>query len=191
MIQEIICQMACQPCVHGFLSVMLRQPKRLRTFHCQQRHKDEAQGNRIALARQCNQAEGTGQGREYHQQYQQHRGQRSHIQLAVGERADLEQRVFGAHIESLHHLRKRQNHKRHRLAASQLTGDLLAEVEGDQGQRAEHDALDNCAQTQTVSEDTLVLGLRLLLHDVILNGLHAQRDSGQTVGNKVDPQQLH
>ena len=65
------------------LFMMLRQPKGFGTFHRQQRNKDQAECDGIALARQSNQSEHAGQGREYHQQHKKQRRECSHVQLAV------------------------------------------------------------------------------------------------------------
>ena len=46
------------------------------------------------------------------------------------------------------------------------------------------------ADAKAVSEQTLVLGLGVTIHDVRFYGLHAQRDSGQTVCDQIDPQQM-
>ena len=42
-----------------------------------------------------------------------------------------------------------------------------------------------------MGENPLIFGLGLVIHHIGLHRFHAQRDGGQRIGHKVDPQKLH
>ena len=86
-------------------------------FHDHQRNQNQTEPDQVQLGGEVDQSESGGDGREQHQRDQQRGGESGEVQRLVGERADLEQGVVGAHVERLHNLAHGQHHERQRLTA--------------------------------------------------------------------------
>ena len=110
-------------------------------LHHDQGNQNQTQTDQILCAGKGDQTENCAQRGKQHQTHQQNGGQRSKIQIAVGEHTNLEQGMLGAHIECLHHLRERQYHEGKCLTAFDHAGLGFAEIVGDQRQHTEHDTL--------------------------------------------------
>ena len=85
----------------------------------------------------------------------------------------------GAHVEGLYHLGKGQDHKGQRLSTGDRTCGVLTDPVGRQGQKAEHHALQDDTNAESMGKQSFIPGAGGLIHDVLLHRFHTQRDSGQ------------
>ena len=127
-----------------------------------------------------------------HERDERDREQRHPVEHLVGEGTDLEQRMSRTHVVCVERLRERKHQEGRRAA---LFGAQMESVARDavarQRQRRKHTALQHDLQAVAVGEDALFFGAGLVVHDVGLQLLHAQRHGGQRVADQVDPQKLN
>ncbi len=152
------------------------QPKRLGTLHHKKRDKTQAETEQIEPGGKHDKPKRRGKRREKHRRDKQDGDEARLVQLSVAKRPDFKEGVIRAHIIGLHDLRECEHHKGERLTAGQLAGDVPANEEAGERQNREHGALEDHAQAEAVREYALVFRLRFPIHNIVLDGLHTERN---------------
>ena len=108
-------------CFKKLFSVVLTNAQRLCDLHNEEGYEDERKADKVMLPREVDEPEdGVKSGNEHNERNEDNRREGCKIEVLVGERADLEERVLGAHIVRLNYLAKRENHERKGSTAHQI-----------------------------------------------------------------------
>ena len=100
--------------------MMLYKSKQLAKLHHNEGCEDKRKTDEVKRGSKCNKTECFSYGSEENESYKCCRGQSRKIELAVGERSDLEERMLASHIECLDDLTECKDHKCHCLTLSKI-----------------------------------------------------------------------